>query len=186
MISWMATKIATKRLDAFQRAFSYDVTYMRDILRMSPRGFRAFRGFLRWGRFREGAPAEAIYAASVAATLAEDCGPCTQLVVTMAERAGVSANALRAFISVDVERMPSDGALAFHFARAVLRRAPELDDLRAKIAARWGEGALVTLIFAVASSRVYPTVKYALGHGHACGRIRVAGRDVLANGAAAA
>ena len=36
---------------------------------------------------------------------------------------------------------------------------------------------MVTLAFAIASTRVFPTLKYALGHGHVCTRVRVAGRD---------
>jgi hypothetical protein len=71
------------------------------------------------------------------------------------------------------------------FARAVLARSPELDDLRAEVVRTWGRAALISLTFAIAATRVYPLVKYALGHGRACQRLRVAGVEVRPAGARA-
>jgi hypothetical protein len=45
------------------------------------------------------------------------------------------------------------------------------------LAARTPRG-LISLAFALACSRVYPTVKYALGHGKACTRLTVAGKPL--------
>jgi len=50
--------------------------------------------------------------------------------------------------------------------------------LRGEIVARWGGPAAITLAFAITAGRIYPTVKYALGHGHACRRVRVGGADI--------
>ena len=44
---------------------------------------------------------------------------------------------------------------------------------------RWGRRALVSLAFAIHCARIYPTVKYALGHGKACMRIVVGGTPVM-------
>ena len=44
---------------------------------------------------------------------------------------------------------------------------------------RWGRLALVSLGFAITAARIYPTVKYALGHGKACMRIVVGGSPLL-------
>jgi hypothetical protein len=52
------------------------------------------------------------------------------------------------------------------------------DELRDEIVQRWGKRALVSLAFAITASRLYPTLKYALGHGRACQRIVVAGEPV--------
>jgi hypothetical protein len=121
---------------------------------------------------------EAVYAAKLTTAAAEDCGPCAQLAVTMAEREGVPAETLRLIVAGAVESLPPGAALGMRFARAVLARAPELDDLRAEVVQAWGRPALVTLTFAIAATRVYPLVKYALGHGRACQRLRVAGVEV--------
>jgi hypothetical protein len=44
---------------------------------------------------------------------------------------------------------------------------------------RWGRRALVSLALAITAARIYPTVKYALGHGKACMRVVVGGTPVL-------
>ncbi len=68
-------------------------------------------------------------------------------------------------------------SLAYRFARAVLARDIEAaDPLREEILRRWGKGALVDIGLAVTTARLYPTLKYALGHGKACSRVTVAGQ----------
>lgn len=118
-------------------------------------------------------------AAGITAVRQEDCGPCTQLVVTMAERAGVDAEVLRALLTDTADAMPADVALVWRFTRATLARDPAADDYREVIVERWGRRALISLAFAMTASRIYPTVKYALGHGKACMRVVVGGRPVM-------
>jgi hypothetical protein len=93
----------------------------------------------------------------------------------MAERAGVSADVLRAVLGDNPDAMPPDVALAWRFTRATLAHDPAADDYRAVILERWGRRGLVSLAFAITASRIYPTVKYALGHGKACMRVVVGG-----------
>jgi len=173
MLRWLMRR----RLAAFERDWDYDTSYLRDILSASPLALVRFARIQAMARHREDLPREAWHAAKIAATLAEDCGPCTQLAVTMAEREGVAPAVLRGVLSGDAQAMGHDAALGFRFARAVLARDPQADDLREGIARRWGMRAVVSLAFAVASARVFPTVKYALGHGRACVRVRVGGAD---------
>ena len=98
--------------------------------------------------------------------------------VTMAEREGVNPPTLRAILSGEHAALPPDAALGFGFARAVLEHdIAEGDRLRTEVVSRWGRKGLVNLALAVAASRIFPAVKYALGHGHACVRVRVAGAD---------
>jgi alkylhydroperoxidase family enzyme len=175
MLRWFVRR----RLAAFERDFDYDMSYMRDIYDASLRAFFRFSKILGISSYREDAPKEAWYAAKLAATLTEDCGPCTQLVVKMAERDGMSSAAIRAILAGDESAMPPDAALGFHFARAVLRRdIAESDRLRREVVTRWGKKALVSLALTIASSRVYPGVKYALGYGHACTKVSLAGTEV--------
>jgi hypothetical protein len=108
----------------------------------------------------------------------EDCGPCTQLGIAMAERRGMRPEVLRAILTEDVAAMPADAALAWRFTKAVLAHDPSADDYRAVILERWGPRALVSLAFAITAARIYPTVKYAMGHGKACTRLVVGGAPV--------
>jgi hypothetical protein len=175
MLGWLVRR----RMAAFERDFDYDMSYARDIYAASPRAFFRFSKILGISSHREDAPKEAWYAAKLTAALTEDCGPCTQLVVKMAEREGVSAAAIRAVLIGDEAAMPPDASLGFRFAQAVLRRdMAESDRLRREVVTRWGRKALVSLALTIASARVYPSVKYALGHGHACTKVSLAGTEV--------
>ena len=129
-------------------------------------------------RYRKGVPAAPCYAAGLVGTLAEDCGPCTQLAVTMAEREGVDPALLRAILTGDTHAMPEDVALAYRFANAVLRHDAEADTLRQQVIEKWGEKGLLSLGFAITMARFFPTLKYALGHGRSCVRVKVAKEDV--------
>ena len=121
---------------------------------------------------------EAWFAAKLVAAMAEDCGPCTQLVVTMAEREGVSPPILARNFGRRTRGLAPDAALGFRFARAVIERdVAGGNRLRDEVVSRWGRKGLVSLALTIAASRIFSTVKYALGHGHACVRVRVAGAD---------
>lgn len=175
MLGWLIRR----RLNAFARDFNYNVSYMQEMYDVSPRAFFRFSKILGISSHREDVPKEAWFAAKLVATLSEDCGPCTQLVVTMAEREGVSAEAIRSVLAGNEGEMPPDASLGFRFGRAVLQRdIAESDRLRGEIVSRWGKRAVVSLALTIASSRVYPAVKYALGHGHACTRVSVAGSEI--------
>jgi hypothetical protein len=174
MFGWLVQK----RIKSFERAFDYDMTYAREIYDASPRAFWRFSKVVNLAQYHEDTPLDAWYAAKLAATLAEDCGPCTQLVATMAEREGVKPETLRAIIAGDESAMPPDALLGYRFAQAALARdIAGSDRLRAEVRSKWGKKTVVTLALAIAASRVFPAVKYALGHGHACVRVRIAGAD---------
>jgi hypothetical protein len=96
----------------------------------------------------------------------------------MAERSGIDANVLRAILTEDAGAMPDDVALAWRFTRATLDHDPSADQYREEIIRRWGHKAVISLAFAMVASRVYPTVKYALGHGKACTRVVVGGAPI--------
>jgi hypothetical protein len=163
---------------AFERQWNYDASYLRAMIDISPRAAWLFSRATRLGAFRQGVPADAWFAAGITAVRHEDCGPCTQLGVAMAERAGVDPKTLRAVLMQNPDAMPPDAALAWRFARATLAHDPAADDYRAVIMERWGPEAVVSLAFAMVASRMYPTVKYAMGHGKACTRVVVGGTPV--------
>src|SRR5512144_2101339 len=109
MLRWLLRR----RLAAFEREFEYDVSYARDILAADPGALLRFGRVQALGQYCRDVPRDAWYAAGLAGTMAEDCGPCTQLGVTMAEREGILAATLRAIAARDVAAMPPDVALAF-------------------------------------------------------------------------
>jgi hypothetical protein len=160
---------------AFGRTYGYDTSYVMAMLRADLGTAWRFARLPGIGRRRCGMPAAPWFAAKLRAMLAEDCGPCTQLLATMAERAGVAAPVLRAAIVGDYASLPAEVALACRFADAVAARDPEADALRQHVVELWGEPAMVALSVSMAVGRVYPAVKYAMGYGRACTRVSVAG-----------
>jgi hypothetical protein len=171
MLKWLLKR----RIAAFERALGYDASYLHEMLDTDVKAVMALWKVQGMSHYRKGVPRDAYYAAAIAAALEADCGPCTQIGVTMAEREGVAADTLRAIITGDLRTMPDDAVLAYQFAKASLAHEAGADELRDEIVKRWGQEAVISLAFALATSRVYPTVKYALGHGKACTRLTVAG-----------
>src|SRR5215470_10574884 len=175
MLNWLIKR----QIAAFERTYGYDASYVRDILEVDRSAFMRFAKAASLSKYSKGLPRAAWFAAGIAAVMAEDCGPCTQLAVTMAEREGIAPEILRAIVAGDVQAMPEDVALAIRFTKAVLAHDPSADALREQIVQRWGKPAAVSLAFAITTSRIYPTVKYALGHGQACRRVTVGGAPVI-------
>jgi hypothetical protein len=172
----MLSRLLRRRLDGFARSFDYDVTHMKQVLAASRQAFIRLSRVQAMDKYREEVPPAPWYAAKLAATLHEDCGSCTQLVADMALRGQVPAGTIRAVIAGQDQAMDADVRLGYRFARAVLAHDPDADGLRAEVLAHWGQRGLVSLAFAITTSRMYPTLKYALGHGHACTVVRVAGQ----------
>ena len=177
MLRWFLRR----QIAAFERSWNYDVSCVNDMIEADPATVLALMKAARMGHHRKDIPPAAHYAAKIVGVMAEDCGPCTQLAISMAERDGVDPAVLRAVVARDFAAMPYEVALAARFAELTLRRAPEADDVREEVVRLWGKRALISLALALAAARIFPTVKYALGHGHACTRLTIGGeaRPVL-------
>jgi alkylhydroperoxidase family enzyme len=175
MLRWLLRR----SVSAFERQWNYDASYLREMIDVSPRAAWRFFNAARLGTYSRDVPIEALAAAGITAVRSEDCGPCTQLATAMAERRGARPEILRAILKEDVAAMPDDVALAWRFTKATLAHDAAADDYRAVILERWGPRAIVTLAFAITTARIYPTVKYAMGHGKACTRVVVGGTSVL-------
>jgi hypothetical protein len=171
----MLKAFLTRQIDGMERQWGYDASYMRRVLAASPATLLKF-GFVTQLVDRKAAPSAALAAAGIVGTLAEDCGPCTQISVDMAAAAGVAPEVLRAVLAGDEAAMGEAAQLAWRFARASLARdMAACDPLRDEIVRRWGESGLVAISMALMTARMYPTLKYALGHGKTCSKVVAAG-----------
>jgi hypothetical protein len=175
----MLTWFIHRKLRAFEREQKYDASYIHEVLDTDREAFMKFMGATRMGRYRKDVPVDVYFGATLASSIQADCGPCTQLGVGFALAAGVPADTVAAIVRGDEAAMPRDVALAVRFARAVLARDAAADECREEIARRWGARAVLTLALGVMASQLYPTLKYALGHGKACTRVVVAGQPVV-------
>jgi hypothetical protein len=174
MVKWLIRK----RLDAFERRFDYDLGYAREVLDTDLRAFLQLgkiSGALGWHR---DIPLDVYYGVKLTGTVAEDCGPCTQLVVTMALADKVAPEVVAAIVAGDQATAGELARLGMTFARAVLVHDPAADEPRAEIERRWGARAVISAAYALTAARFFPTFKYALGHGRACQKVIVAGTTI--------
>lgn len=155
MMKWALHRM----IRAFEGQWDYDASYLHEMVNIDPRAAWMFQRAAGLGKYRKDAPVEALAAAGITAVKNEDCGPCTQLAVAMAERAGVDPAALRAVLTANPAHMPPNVALAWRFTRATLDHDPLADEYRDEITRMWGARAVVSLTFAIVTARMYPTVK---------------------------
>ena len=181
MLKWLIRR----RLAAFQRKFGYNLDYAREILDADTTALLRFARLDGLSTYRRDVSLDVYYAVKLIGTMHEDCGPCTQLVVAMALHDGVTPRTIAGVLEDNEPLLGDDIWLGVQFARATLAHDPAADDLRDTIVKRWGPRALVSLAFALAAARLYPTIKYALGHGRACQRVVVAGETIVPSGAGA-
>jgi len=177
MLGWFLRRQIAK----FERTWHYDASYMHEMIDTDPQAMLAFGKLEAIRRYRKDVTPAALAAAGIVAVMSEDCGPCTQLGIDMAERSGVDSAVLRAIVARDFAAMPDEVALVVRFTDATLRHAPEADALREDVIRRFGKRSLTTLAFTILRARMYSTLKYALGHGRACMRLTIGGetRPVL-------
>ena len=175
MRSW----IARRTLRAFAKRYGYNVSYLLMILNESPAGFFKFAPLMKAAAHREAVPIDASFAAKIVGALAEDCGPCTQLVVDMALEAGMAKDQIEAVLRRDPRAMSDTTRLAYRFADAVVRRAVEAEDeFRDAVRAQWGEKGVIDLTLALQLGRIFPMVKAGLGYAKECRRVTVDGHNV--------
>jgi hypothetical protein len=177
MLRWFLRRQITR----FERTWNYEAGYLHEMIDADPQALLAFGKLQAISRYRKDVSPAAWSAAGIVSVMSEDCGPCTQLGIDMAERGGVDPAMLRAIVARDFAAMPDEVALVVRFTEATLRHAPEAHELREEVVRRFGKRGLIALAFAMLAGRMYPTVKYALGHGHACMRLTIGGetRPVL-------
>jgi hypothetical protein len=150
MLKWFLRR----QIAAFERAWNYDASYIREIIDANPWAMIAFGKVQGLGGYRTDVPLAAYCAAGLIAVMAKDCDPCTQLGIDMAQREGVDPAILRAIVARDYVAMPFGVALAARFTEASLSHAPEADDLREEVLCRWGRRGLISLTFAILSARM--------------------------------
>jgi hypothetical protein len=174
MVKWLIRG----RLAAFEKKFGYDTSYMRAMLDTDLGAFLRFARVTGISTYRRDAPLALYHAAKLTAVLAEDCGPCTQLLVGMALADGLDGATIARILEGDESKMSDEACLGVRFARAALAHDPAADELRDEVSKRWGQRAVISLAFALVAARTYPTVKYALGYGKTCQKIVVEGTAI--------
>lgn len=174
MRSW----IARRMLRAMSKRYGYDTSYLEMMLKESPPAFFKFAPVMKAAGHREVIPVDASFAAKLVGALAEDCGPCTQLVVDMALEAGMPKDQIEAVLRRDPRAMNDATVLGYRFADAVVRRSQDDGEYRDAVRAEWGEKGVIDLTLALQMGRMFPMVKAGLGYAKECRRVTVDGHNI--------
>jgi alkylhydroperoxidase family enzyme len=166
-------RLLLKRIEAAERDLGVPADYVKDILRVSLPAFLRFAAFTPLSAYRRKLPAAPCAVARIVAIRSEDCGPCVQIGVNLARRDGVAPEILRAVLDRKLEDLPEELAEVYHFTEAVLEKNGQDGPLRERMRKRYGEEGLVELALAIASCRVFPATKWALGYAVSCERVEV-------------
>lgn len=167
MIRWLLHKMTRQ----FEARYQYNGDYMHEVYDISTSAGIRLSMLPLLSQFR--GPNIDIWAgAALASVLDGDCGPCAQLVIDMAVEAGANVEHLTRCAQGDAEHAATVG-LGFRFAHAAIHDNPQANDLREEIIASYGKEASLAAAFTTATSRAYPVLKRALGHGAICRELNI-------------
>lgn len=156
-----------------ERRLGAPLDYLRHLARHDRTALAKFALFLPLAGHRRRVPADVLFASRLAATRAEDCGTCVQIVVNEALQAGVDRGVVCAVLDGPAEALPDALADAVAFGEAVGRADEPGDALRGRLRARHGDAGLAELALAAATARVFPAVKRGLGYATSCSLVTV-------------
>jgi alkylhydroperoxidase family enzyme len=170
----MLRRLILSRIAAAEKTLGVPLDYCRFMVRTSLRAFFKFGKFLAVDEYRRVLPAGPCYVARIVAVRHDDCGTCVQIAVNQAKKAGVPAEILRAVLDGRLDDLPEELRDVYRFAEAVVKASGEEDDLRERIRMRYGDEGLIEMALAIASCRVFPTTKRALGYAVSCSEVGIA------------
>lgn len=169
----MLRRLIRWRIAAAEREVGESLDYVRHLLRVSLRAFFKFTKVMSLASYRRALPPGPYHVARLVATRDEDCGSCVQIEVNLARKVGVAAEHLRSVLDRKPDELPDDLADAYRFAEAVVTANGDESSWRERIRQRHGEEGVVELALAIASCRVFPITKRALGYSVSCSAVEV-------------
>src|SRR5690606_24978223 len=178
MLKWLLRR----RIDAFERANNYNMDYARAMLDGNPRALIRFSRAAERGQYRGPLPERVSYAVKLVAAEHEDCGPCLQLGVTLAQRAGIADDLIARTIAHEATGDP-DVDLVVGFCRSVLARSDDEHTRRERVVERFGQDGLTAIAFTLNGTRLYPMLKAVLGYGMCYASVQVGSKTVALNSA---
>jgi AhpD family alkylhydroperoxidase len=174
----MKRKLERLIIEAIARRTGTYGEYIIKLRAISPRALRRLGAAARMLTHREAVPVDAAYAAQLAGALAEGCGSCVQIHVTMARKAGVADDQIAAMLQNDQSSLSPDAVLAMRFARAITIRSADEAPAREAVRDRWGDKGVVDLTIATQASRFLSMLKAGFGYATECGPLLIGERTV--------
>jgi hypothetical protein len=162
-----------RKLDAEEKKLGVSVDYLRYIVDVSPSAFLHFASIMPFANSRKVLSRDAWFVAQLVTLQHEDCGPCLQIAVNLAQQSGVEPALLRAVLDGERDRMSKEMIDVYDFTNSVVKGIGDADTLRETLRTRYRDRGLIELSYAIASSRIPPTVKRVLGYAKSCSEVEV-------------
>jgi alkylhydroperoxidase family enzyme len=156
-----------------ERQLRVPADYLRQLGDTSSSGFLKFLMILPAAAHRHRSAPALVHAVRIAATQSEDCGPCVQIAVNAAIDEGVEPDTIRAILHRNYDQMPKEVALVLTFAEGVLAKDGSEEKARDEIARELGQAVVTELSLAIATARVFPSLKRGLGFARSCASVKV-------------
>ncbi len=166
-------KQSLEMLEGFQNHYNYDTTYMKEMLKANPKAFETFQNFLPMASYKEKASVELIFIAKLTSMKNEDCGKCLQLNVDMALEAGVDKEIVKEVVFNEGQNLPEQLKEIYDFSLAVSKKEEVPSFLYDKISEKYSKDILTEIALAIASTKVFPTIKRVLNDFHSCSVIQL-------------
>ena len=167
----MTTKTElTAQIDAFEQHYSYNTTYMREMLEGSLDAYLAFSQSSALSGFRESLSKPEHWLCKLTAMKAEDCGECLQLTIDMALEDGIEPRLAEAIFK-NGEGLTDEEYDLYAFTLSVTSRGDTFPLQTQRVHAKYTQQQVLEMGLAIASVKLYPTVKRALGYAKSCQRM---------------
>ena len=165
--------VANQIIGIGERQVGLPLLYLHTLADASRAAFAKWMLAMPAASHRKHAPRDPWHLARLAATQAQDCGTCVQIVVNVARRDGVAAETLRSALDGREGDLSDECRLALGFGRAVASQAPDVLDWVDRVKTAFGPEAHVELALAVAMCQIFPLLKRGLGQAVACSLVAV-------------
>jgi alkylhydroperoxidase family enzyme len=165
--------IVRRKIRSGEKRLGVSMDYLRHMYEHAPDAFWKFTKLMPATQYRQKLPAAPYHLARLVATRHDDCGPCTQIVVNLAKEDGVEPAILKAALAGEVDELPESLRDVYRFAEAVVTASGDAEKYRERLRKVFGEEAVVELALAIATARIFPTLKRGLGYAKSCSAVKV-------------
>ncbi len=163
----MLKKIVKWSISNFEKKTRYNATYMKVMAESSLSLARQFSKFIKLNGYKKHTPDDIMQIAKITALKTEDCGTCLQLNIDYALKSGMARKHIINTIQ-SPEKLPASLKLIYDFSYKTSTNAPDLENYRSQVEKEYGIDILIELAMAIATSRVYPAIKRAMGYSTSC------------------
>lgn len=171
----MLNSILKAQINRFGRRYSSDMTYLEELVSEDLQAGLKLAFAIPFIEHRFGLPAQVYFAARLVTAHEGGCAGCVELILKIAEEAGVELATILPLIGGGEpgEVAGEDLELTAAFVRAVLADSAEQLDFGHRVLLRFGQRGRIGLAAAIASEQVYTLIKRGSGHATHCSRVPV-------------